>query len=134
MKLSALDEYRTVEFIHHNTAIQTHIMEHFCQCRSSKRFIDLEVEVQGVIFPCHKLLLDSFCPYFAASFSFHEESLKASGMENGARGAVERMVLSYNGVTVAGFSRLLDYMYTSELQVTIVTYQNTNCVLMDVNF
>ena len=124
MKLSVLDEHRSMQFTYYDSSLQPVIMQQFHTCRHSNRFIDLEVEVDGVLFPCHQILLDAFCPYFAAYFSFHErrrggvgggESEDGGGEEKG----VERVSLKYNGVTVNGFSKLLEFMYTAELEVRL---------------
>ena len=123
MKLSVLDEYRSMEFTYYDSSLQPAIMQQFHTCRHSNRFIDLEVEVDGVLFPCHQILLDAFCPYFAAYFSFHEQRKGGGGEgEDGGRGgekAVERVSLKYNGVTVNGFAKLLEFMYTAELEVSL---------------
>ncbi|KAK7103780.1 kelch-like protein 30 [Littorina saxatilis] len=120
MKLSILDEHRSVRLTHYDSSLQPVIMQQFHACRHSNRFIDLEVEVEGVVFSCHQILLDAFCPYFAAYFSFHERSGGGTEIKKGGDGGpgVDRVSLKYNGVTVNGFSKLLEFMYTGELEVT----------------
>ena len=136
MRLSVLDEHRSVHFTHYDSSLQPAIMQQFHACRHSNRFIDLEVEVDRVVFPCHQILLDAFCPYFAAYFSFHERRKGGGGGSEdvgGGEKGVERVSLKYNGVTVNGFSKLLELMYTAELEVNLfpVVFQSVckcNCV------
>ena len=127
MKLTMLDEHRSGHFTHYDSTLQPQILQQFNACRHSNRFVDLEVQVESVIFPCHQILMDAFCPYFAAYFSFHERK-SVDGHDDDTGRRMERVVLKYNGVTVNGFSKLLDFMYTAELEVKDMLLDIDKCI------
>ncbi|XP_076464400.1 kelch-like protein 25 isoform X2 [Babylonia areolata] len=118
MKLTELDRFRSENFVYQDTSLLLSLQKQFNVCRQTNRFIDLEVEVKDRVFPCHQLIMDALCPYFSAHFKFSECVTEGEAGEKGMKmRSVQRVSLKYDGLTVLGFSKLLDFMYTAELEV-----------------
>ena len=73
--------------------------------RQDLSFCDKTLSVDGDDFPCHKIVLCSFSPYFKAMFS-------------GDMAESKQDKVSINGVESAMIKLLVDYAYTSEVHIT----------------
>lgn len=81
------------------------------QLREAGLFCDVTLSIGERKFPCHKLVLASFSPYFKAMFS---NDLAESKQET----------VTLNGVEPDMISLLVNYAYTSEILVTKSTVQS----------
>lgn len=76
----------------------------FCQDLWQKRqMVDVQVHVEGEVFPAHKLVLACHSPYF------HKSLINSKP---------EMLKVELNGITHESFSVLLEYMYTGRLLLT----------------
>ena len=73
--------------------------------RQELSFCDITLAVDGDEYPCHKIVLCSFSPYFKAMFS-------------GDLAESKQDKVSINGVESAMIKLLVDYAYTSEVHIT----------------
>ncbi|GAB6025875.1 hypothetical protein CHUAL_014049 [Chamberlinius hualienensis] len=78
--------------------------------RLAARFCDVTLCVEEEEFPCHRIVLASFSPYFKAMFSSEL-----------AESRQERVAL--NGVEAEMIKQLIEYAYTSEITITKSTVQ-----------
>ena len=85
--------------------------------RQEGLFCDVTLCVDGVEFPCHKIVLSSFSSYFKAMFS-------------GDMAESKQNKVSINGVEPEMIGLLVDYAYTSE---TLVTKSNVQSLLSAAN-
>lgn len=94
-----------------------HVLTGLNSLRSSNSFCDVMLCVEAVEYPCHKVVLASFSPYFRAMFS-------NKMMER----TQDRVVL--NGVEADTLRELLDYAYTSKI---IISRSNVQSLLSAAN-
>ncbi len=79
--------------------------------RQDLSFCDIVLSVDGDDYPCHKIVLCSFSPYFKAMFS-------------GELAESKQNKVSINGVESAMIKALVDYAYTSEVTINKDNVQN----------
>lgn len=100
------DEYKYTNEVHSDA-----ILKGLSAFRASKAFCDVVLCAEGAEYPCHKVVLASFSPYFRAMFS----SQMAEQTQN-------RVVL--NGVEAETLRDLIDYAYTSAVTITRANVQS----------
>ncbi|XP_046339067.2 kelch-like protein 12 [Haliotis rufescens] len=101
---SLFDSYRTEVFSYHGMENYSLAWNHFEKCRQLGQFTDIIIRVEGKEFPCHKILLDSCCPYFSAYFSFSNTE--------------QQNTVCLKGVSLSSFTKLIDFIYTATLTVS----------------
>ena len=79
--------------------------------RESKSFCDVTLCVDGEEFPCHKIVLASFSPYFKAMFA-------------GDMAESRQEKVSINGMEPVMMQLLIEYAYTSEILITKTNVQS----------
>ncbi len=79
--------------------------------RREGAFCDVTLCVDGDEFPCHKIVLSSFSPYFKAMFS-------------GDMAESKQEKVCINGVESGMIRLLIDYAYTSEIHITKTNVQS----------
>ncbi|XP_040214906.1 kelch repeat and BTB domain-containing protein 12 [Rana temporaria] len=86
------------------------LLELINRMRESSELIDIVLVAEGRRFPCHRVVLASFSPYFKAMFTC---------------GLVEcnQTEVPLHDVTAASVSIILEYMYTSQLYINNLTVQ-----------
>lgn len=100
------DEYKYANEEHSDS-----ILKGLSSFRASGTFCDVILCAEAVEYPCHKVVLASFSPYFKAMFS----SQMAEQTQN-------RVVL--NGVEADTLRDLIDYAYTSTITITRANVQS----------
>ena len=100
------DEFHFIESSH---AIQ--VLSGLDGLRQSRTFCDITLCVDSKEFPCHKIVLASFSPYFNAMFS---GELAESRQEK----------VTINGIDATMLELLVNYAYTSEVLITKVNVQS----------
>ncbi|KAL3876219.1 hypothetical protein ACJMK2_034089 [Sinanodonta woodiana] len=106
------EEYRFVEVSH-----PAQVLTGLKYLRDSGRFCDVTLCVNSQEFPCHKIVLSSFSPYFNAMFT-----------GNLAESAQDKVTL--NDVEASVIKLLIDYAYTSEV---VINRQNVQSLLSAAN-
>ncbi|XP_075039729.1 kelch repeat and BTB domain-containing protein 12 [Mixophyes fleayi] len=86
------------------------LLEHINRMRGSAELIDIVLVAEGRRFPCHRVVLASFSPYFRAMFTC---------------GLVEcnQTEVTLHDVTAESVSIILEYVYTSQLYINNLTVQ-----------
>ncbi|CAJ0940632.1 unnamed protein product [Ranitomeya imitator] len=86
------------------------LLEHMNGMRASAELIDVVLVAEGQRFPCHRVVLASFSPYYKAMFTC---------------GLVEcnQAEVSLHDITAGSVSIILEYMYTSLLYINNLTVQ-----------
>ncbi|XP_018409420.1 PREDICTED: kelch repeat and BTB domain-containing protein 12 [Nanorana parkeri] len=88
----------------------SNLLEHINRMRESSELIDIVLVAEGHRFPCHRVVLASFSPYFRVMFTC---------------GLVEcnQTEVTLHDVTAGSVSIILEYMYTSQLYINNLTVQ-----------
>ncbi|XP_063283454.1 kelch repeat and BTB domain-containing protein 12 [Pelobates fuscus] len=86
------------------------LLDHINRMREASEMIDIVLVAEGQRFPCHKVVLASFSPYFKVMFT--------CGLVECNQGEV---VL--HDVTALSVSIILEYMYSAELSINNLTVQ-----------
>lgn len=105
-QLGADNEYL---FVEHSHPVQ--LLTGLNSLRHKHSFCDVTLCVDGVEFPCHKLVLASFSPYFMAMFS-------------GEMAESRQDKVSINGVESSMIELLIEYAYTAEILITKTNVQS----------
>ncbi|KAM8929961.1 kelch repeat and BTB domain-containing protein 12 isoform 1-T1 [Pelodytes ibericus] len=86
------------------------LLDHLNSMRASEELIDIVLMAEGQRFPCHRMVLASFSPYFKAMFTC---------------GLVEcnQTEVNLHDVTALSISMILEYMYTAQLSISNTTVQ-----------
>lgn len=100
------DEYKYANEVHSDS-----ILKGLSSFRASGDFCDVVLCAEDEEYPCHKVVLASFSPYFKAMFS----SQMAEQRQN-------RVVL--NGVEADTLRELIEYAYTSSITITRANVQS----------
>ena len=95
-----LDEYNFVESSH-----SSQVLHGLRNLREEGSFCDVSICVDEQEFPCHRIVLASFSPYFKAMFATDMAESKQN-----------KIVI--NGVEAPMIKKLIDYAYTSEVLIT----------------
>ncbi|XP_069499469.1 kelch repeat and BTB domain-containing protein 12 [Ambystoma mexicanum] len=80
------------------------VLDQIMKMRESAELIDVVLVTEGEKFPCHRLILASFSPYFRAMFTC------------GLMECTQREVVLHD-ITVESATAILNYMYSAELQI-----------------
>ena len=99
------------EFLFVESSHPAHVLHGLSGLRKAGTFCDVTLCVDGVEFPCHKIVLASFSPYFKAMFGV---DMAESKQEK----------ISINGVESSMIELLLDYAYTSQILITKTNVQS----------
>ncbi|NXO00772.1 KBTBC protein, partial [Rhinopomastus cyanomelas] len=94
------------------------LLEQVKRMKESTEIIDVVLVAEGEKFPCHKVVLASFSPYFRAMFTC------------GLVECSQREVVLYD-ISAESVSVILDYMYSAELHLT---NQNVQTVALSAYF
>lgn len=88
----------------------SNLLEHINRMRDSSELIDIVLVAEGRRFPCHRVVLASFSPYFRAMFTC---------------GLVEcnQTEVTLHDITSGSVAIILEYMYTSQLYINNLTVQ-----------
>lgn len=96
---------RTSDFVYQEQPWSENLLIQLNVLRESDVLCDITVFIDGHSFRCHRLVLAAACPYFEALFRHDLESRT-------------KTELSLGGVSVIGFKNLLEFMYTSRIQIS----------------
>ncbi|KAM4721122.1 kelch repeat and BTB domain-containing protein 12 [Rhinophrynus dorsalis] len=88
----------------------TALLDHIRKMRGAAELIDIVLVAEGQKFPCHKVVLASFSPYFRVMFTC---------------GLVEcnQTEVILHDITAGSVSVILDYMYSSQLSISNLNVQ-----------
>ncbi|CAI9621182.1 unnamed protein product, partial [Staurois parvus] len=86
------------------------LLGHINRMRVSSELIDIVLVAEGHRYPCHRVVLASFSPYFRAMFT-------CGLME------CNQTEVTLHDVTAGSVSIILEYMYTSQLYINNLTVQ-----------
>lgn len=81
------------------------------ELRLKEQLVDITFRIEKKIFKAHRAVLASCSEYFRAMFS---QPMKES----------EQTEIALNGVPAAGFSLLLDFIYTTKLELNLLNVQH----------
>ncbi|XP_053576806.1 kelch repeat and BTB domain-containing protein 12 isoform X2 [Bombina bombina] len=86
------------------------LLESVCRMREAAELIDIVLLAEGQRFPCHRVVLASFSPYFRAMFTC---------------GLVEcnQTEVALHDITAESVSIILDFLYNAQLTITNSTVQ-----------
>jgi hypothetical protein len=104
MAATILDKYRTESYEYENQEHQHMFLENLYKYKTSNKFSDVIVNVEGTEFHCHKIILASSSPYFKALFVHQTETCGTNQ-------------LFLQDLPAAGFESLLHYIYSGTLEL-----------------
>jgi hypothetical protein len=79
--------------------------------RQSEKLTDVTLKADGVLLPCHRVVLSAASPYFNAMFT--------SGFDESASPTVEMKSTDH-----ATLQSIVDYVYSAEIDITLENVQN----------
>ncbi|CAK8692512.1 unnamed protein product [Clavelina lepadiformis] len=110
MKMSGMSQVLT----HRNPSHASESFSRFNKLRREGLLCDLTILVQGQKFKAHKVVMAACSDYFLTAICGGKSTASVS-VSNGASGSHMTIELQY--VTLRGFAPLLEYAYTSDLNV-----------------
>ncbi|XP_069062356.1 kelch repeat and BTB domain-containing protein 12 [Pleurodeles waltl] len=87
------------------------VLDQITKMKDAEELVDVELVAEGQRFPCHRLILASFSPYFRAMFTC------------GLLECTQKEVVLHD-VTAESAAAILNYMYRAELHITNTNVQN----------
>ncbi|MEE6502172.1 hypothetical protein FKM82_004431 [Ascaphus truei] len=88
-----------------------HLLEHIDRMREAAELIDVALVAEGQVFPCHRVVLASFSPYFRVMFT-------CGLME------CNQKEVTLHDITAGSVSIILEYMYSAQLNISNLTVQS----------
>jgi len=78
--MDALEHLRSMSVEHCEETLSSEMLQTMNEMRQSRELCDLTIDIGGVDFPCHRVLLAAVCPYFRALFRHSRQSLDRTSL------------------------------------------------------